>query len=292
VPIFKQPSQVSINESEFCLFRNYIAEHSGIVISREKTYLLETRLSKHMAQVGIETFGKFYDYIIADNSLQMMQKIVNAITTNETKWFRDNEPWTVLENDILPSLIEDISLGKRNKVRIWSAAASTGQEIYSTVMCVDNYLRKNNIHSVKLSDFEFFATDISSDVLDIAKKGRYDKISMSRGLSDFYIERYFKQKGTSWDIDEKIRTAVEFRAFNLQNPFTCFEKFDIIFCRYILIYFSDELKMEVIRKMHEALNNPGIVFTGTYALLDMFTDLYNSNSCGNITYYQKREMLK
>jgi len=288
VPSIQKPSQVLINESEFRLFRDYIEKHSGIDIPREKTYLLETRLSKHMAQVGIDSFGKFYDYIIADKSSQMMQKIVNAITTNETKWFRDAEPWAILENTILPSLIEDLTSGKKERVRIWSAAASSGQEIYSTVMCVDNYLRKNNVPGVKLSDFSFLATDISNDVLEIAKKGRYDRISMMRGLCDSYKEMYFSQSGTAWDIDDKIKNAVDFKPFNLQNSFLVFEKFDIIFCRYILIYFSDELKSEVIRKMSDTLNDGGIVFTGIYALLDMFSDCFNSTSYGNTTYYQKK----
>jgi len=288
VPIFQKPSQVVIKESEYRLFRDYIADHSGIIIPQEKTYLLETRLSKHMAQVGIDSFGKFYDYIVADKSLAVMQKIINAITTNETKWFRDTEPWTVLETLVLPTLVDELSSGVRDRVRIWSAAASSGQEIYSTVMCVDNYLRSNNVLNVKLSDFEFIATDISCDILEIAKKGRYDRISMTRGLRDFYKEKYFTQNGTAWDISDKIKSVVDFKPFNLQNTFMGFEKFDIIFCRYVLIYFSDELKEEIIRKMSGLLNEGGVVFTGIYALLDVFSKYFNSKSYGNTTYYQKK----
>jgi len=288
VPTFQKRSQVIINESEFRLFRDYIAKNSGIVIPEEKTYLIETRLTKHMAQVGIDSFKRFYDYIISNDSPQMVQKIVNAITTNETKWFRDTEPWTVLETIVLPPLVDELSSGVRDRVRIWSAAASSGQEIYSTVMCVDNYLRSNNILNVKLSDFDFIATDISGDILEIAKKGRYDRISMTRGLSDFYKEKYFTQNGTAWDISDKIKNVVEFKPFNLQNSFMGFEKFDIIFCRYILIYFSDELKEEIIRKMSGLLNEGGIVFTGIYALLDVFSKYFDSNAYGNTTYYQKK----
>jgi len=288
VPIFQKPAQVVIKESEYRLFRDYIAKHSGIIIPQEKTYLLETRLSKHMAQAGIDSFGKFYDYIIADKSRQMMQKIVNAITTNETKWFRDTEPWTILEKVILPPLVEALMTGQKKRIRIWSAASSSGQEIYSTVMCVDNYLSSNNIHSVKLSDFDFLATDISCDVLEIAKKGRYDKISMTRGMDDYYKEKYFTQNGNAWDIKDKIKNAVTFSPFNLQNSFSVFEKFDIIFCRYVLIYFSDELKEEVVKKLYGALNENGIVFTGIYALLDVFLEYFESKSFGNTTYYQKK----
>ena len=288
MPIFQKPAQVVIKESEYRLFRDYIAKHSGIIIPQEKTYLLETRLSKHMAQAGIDSFGKFYDYIIADKSRQMMQKIVNAITTNETKWFRDTEPWSILEKVVLPPLIDALTAGKKKRIRIWSAASSSGQEIYSTVMCVDNYLSANNIFGVRLSDFDFFATDISGDVLEIAKKGRYDKISMARGLDDYYKDKYFTQNGNAWDIKDKIKNAVTFTPFNLRNSFNNFDKFDIIFCRYVLIYFSDELKEEIVQKMYEALNEDGIVFTGIYALLDVFLEYFESKSFGNTTYYQKK----
>ena len=203
-------SQASISESEFLLFKNYIAENSGILISPEKSYLIETRLSKFMLDAGADSFAEFYDYIVSNSDPSMLQKIINAITINETQWFRNDAPWKVIEERLLPGFVGELASGKKTRVRIWCAAVSTGQEIYSTVMCIDNYLNENRISGVDLSKFEFFATDISSDALEIAKKGRYDKISIMRGLNDWYKERYFTENGSAWDIDSKIRDSVRF----------------------------------------------------------------------------------
>ena len=281
-------SQISISESEFLLFKNYIEKICGMVIPPEKTYLLETRLSKFMVDAGADSFGKFYDHILSDADPLMQQKIVNAITTNETQWFRDISPWKVLEERLLPALVDAFVSGKKKRVRIWSAAASTGQEIYSIAMCIDNYLNKNNIKKVSLSNFDFFATDISSNVLNIAKKGRYNKISIMRGLSDFYRTKYFAENGSAWDIDPRIRDAVKFELFNLQKDFRIFGKFDIIFCRYVLIYLSDALKREIIRRMYDTLPDGGVFFTGNYILYDLFEDAFDSNHYDNLTYYVKR----
>ena len=285
---FRLP-QGSIRKSEFLLFQQYVAQSCGIHVPPEKAYLFETRLSKMMLDVGIDSFGAFYDYIVAQPDPSMRQKIVNAITTNETQWFRDETPWRVLEEVLLPKLVDRIASGRKAQIRIWSAAASTGQEIYSTVMCVDTYLRQNRVKGVALSDFDFFATDISNRVLDVAKKGRYDRISIMRGLSDDYRGRYFAQNSSSWDIDPRIRDAVRFAHFNLQNAYQVWGKFDVIFCRYVLIYFSDALKQEVIMKMRDALAAGGTLFTGNYALYGLFSNDFDANHYGNLTYYAKKE---
>jgi len=155
-------------------------------------------------------------------------------------------------------------------------------------MCVDNYLKNNPEPGVSLSDFEFFATDISMRVLDIAKKGRYDKISITRGLSDFYRDNYFTQNESAWDINENIRNSVNFAHFNLQNSYQRFGLFDIVMCRYVLIYFEDGLKQDIIRKMHGALNDGGILFTGNYAIFDLYEKYFNINHYENATYYSKK----
>jgi len=279
----------SISEKEFLLFRNYIMDHTGISIPPEKSYLIETRLSKLMAESGFDAFEAFYDFIIENEDPPAMQrKIINAITINETLWFRDETPWKILEARALPRLVEAIRVGRKTRARIWCAAVSTGQEVYSTVMCVDNYLKKHGVKDVTLSDFDFFATDISSNVLDIAKKGRYDKISIMRGLSDYYREMYFTPCGSAWDIDPRIRGAVRFANFNLKNSFQLFGAFDIIFCRYVLIYFPDDLKKEIIRKMSGALTEGGMLFTGSYVLYDLFKDDFEPNHYENLTYYTKK----
>ena len=284
--------QCSINEDEFALFRDYIAEKSGIVIPPEKAYLIETKLSKLMLDAGKESFKEFYDYIISHPDPCMAEEIVNAITINETMWFRDGAPWKVLEETILPRLVEEIKTGRRIKARLWFAAASTGQEPYSTVMCVDNYLKRNPASGVKLSDFDFYATDISSRVLNLAKKGRYDKISIMRGLNDHYKATYFDSTDSTWHIDPKIRDAVRFERFNLQDRYRFHGLFDIIFCRYVLIYFSDGCKKEIVAKMHDSLADDGVLFTGNYVLYELFKDGFDAKHYENLTYYIKKGKTK
>jgi len=281
--------QISINKKGFSLLSDYFAENTGIVIPPEKSYIIETRLSKFLVDTGTNSFEELYDYIINNNDPLFNQKIINAITTNETKWFRDEAPWKVLEETVLPRLVDELLSGRKTRVRIWSAAASTGQEIYSTVMCIDNYLSANNIKGVTLKDFDFFATDISSHVLHIAKKGRYDKISVTRGLNEHYKAKYFNGEGTAWSIDPRIRDAVRFTRFNLINNYESFGLFDVIFCRYVLIYFSNDLNKEIAAKMYHSLWDKGVLFTGNYALYDLFGDYFNAGCHGNLTYYIKKE---
>ena len=283
-----KPVYSSTSEEEFQLFREYIRNSCGICIPPEKAYIIETRLSKLMIDSGAENFSEFFKIITSKINYPLHQQIINAITTNETLWFRDESPWKYMEEIALPKLVEDIATGRKKRVRIWSAAASTGKEIYSTAMCVDNYIKTHKPMGVRLSDFEFFATDISMRVLDIAKRGRYDSISINRGLNDYYKNMYFTQKDSAWDIDAKIREAVNFAHFNLQNSYQRFGLFDIILFRYVLIYFSDDLKREMIKKLHGALRDEGILFTGNYALYGMFEDYFEVEHFESATYYTKK----
>ena len=276
----------SISENEFLLFQEYVLKLCGISIPPEKAYLLETRLSKLMMDAGAETFFEYYNILKTNDDPGLRQKIINAITTNETLWFRDEAIWACMEQIVLPKLVADLRSGKKKRARIWSAAASTGQEAYSAVMCVDNYLKKNP--SVPLSSFEFTATDISTKVLEIAKRGRYDKISIARGLSEGYRTKYFTHIDAAWELDQKIRDAVTFKQFDLQNDYHQFGVFDVIFCRYVLIYFPDSIKMKTIKKMRDALTGDGVLFIGNYVLFDIFSDIFDVNQYKNMTYYTKR----
>ena len=277
-----------VNQHEFKLFRDYIVQKSGIIIPPEKAYLIETRLTKLMLDAGVESFGKFYDYIISGKDPNVSEKIINAITINETMWFRDKSPWKVLEESILPGLVDDLASTRKVRARIWCAAVSTGQEVYSTAMHIDDYINKNRGKGIDLKRFDFFATDISGSALNIAKQGRYDKINIKRGLDDYYREKYFSNNGSVWEIDPKIRSAVKFERYNLLDSYRKFGLFDIIFCRYVLIYFSDELKKEITVKLRDSLTDGGVLFIGNYVLHDMLKEDFEVRHHENLTYYIKR----
>ena len=277
---------IEASNNEYSLISSYIYNISGIVIAPEKYYLIDTRLTKLMLDSGANDFGEYYN-IISHGDPETDRKLINAITVNETFWFRDALLWKCIEREILPGFVEQLRSGKANRIRIWSAAASTGQEAYSIAMCIDNYLQRNNIKDITLSDFDILATDISSRVLEIAKEGRYDNISMTRGLSEHYKAAYFKNSGSVWDLDPAIKNAVRFQHFNLHDSYTGFGKFDIIFCRYVLIYFSGDLKTKIVGKMKEILTDDGVLFTGVYVLSNMIMDIFNAKTYENLTYYTK-----
>jgi chemotaxis protein methyltransferase CheR len=276
----------SISGNEFLLFQDYVLKLCGISIPPEKAYLFETRLSKLMMDAGVETFHEYHAFLKTQDDPGLRQRIINAITTIETLWFRDEPVWACMEQIVLPRLVADLASGKKKRVRVWSAAASTGQEAYSAVMCVDKYLKKNP--GISLSHFEFIATDISTKVLEIATRGRYDRISIARGLNEAYRTEYFTHIDAAWELDPRIRDAVTFRQFDLQNEYHQFGAFDIILCRYVLIYFPDHIKMKTVKKMCGALTGDGVLFIGNYALFDIFKDDFDANHFRNISYYTKR----
>jgi chemotaxis protein methyltransferase CheR len=157
-------------------------------------------------------------------------------------------------------------------------------------MCIDDYLSKNPTPGVSMANFEFFATDISTRVLDIAQKGRYDKISILRGMNDEFREKYFRHTEAAWEISPEIKKKVKFQRLDLRESYDAFGTFDIIFCRYVLIYFSDALKKEIINKMHKSLADGGLIFTGNYVLYDMFKEHFDTKPYNNSTYFSKRKV--
>lgn len=280
--------QATLSGTEFQLFKKYIHAKCGIDIGEEKAYLIETRLSKLLADSGMTTFDELYNTIRNNDDAHMAEKIIDAITTNETLWFRDKTPWNILEEILLPQYITKLRNGEKFKIRIWSAASSTGQEAYSTAMCIDRYLKKNYIKDIGLDQFEILATDISKTVLEIARKGRYDAISIMRGMEQEYKDQYFRNEGMVWELDGRIKSAVRFQQFNLQNSYLLFGKFDIIFCRYVLIYFADNLKDEIIKKLSACMHDDGLLFLGASELYGMMDRSFEMKHHGHGTYYKRR----
>jgi chemotaxis protein methyltransferase CheR len=278
-----------LTDNEFRLFRKYIEEKCGIDISEGKAYLIETRLSRLLVDSGLSTFEELYNLIMKANDQSMAERVIDAITTNETLWFRDKSPWIVLEKVFLPHFVEMLRSGQRRKIRLWSAAASTGQEAYSTAMCIDLWLTRNGIKDITLSNFEILATDISQTVIEMARNGRYDAISVMRGLDPGIRDMYFKKEGTVWEIDNKIKAHVKFQQFNLQNSYLLLGKFDIVFCRYVLIYFSDILKESILSKLHGAMEEGGALFLGSSELYDKINNLFEMIHVDNAVYYRRRE---
>jgi len=273
-----------ISADEFELLRGYIEEQCGIALGDEKAYLIETRLTKLMIENGCENFGEFYRLIKKDPRSGLRDKIVDAMTTNETLWFRDNHPFTILTEKLLPPLTDELRAGKRGPVRIWSAASSTGQELYSIAMTIQEYCRAHP--GVEPGQFELLGTDISPSALFIATAGRYDPIAMKRGLPDSLRDRYFKQDGRVWILDEGIRKMATFKKFNLQDSTMGLGTFDIVFLRYVAIYFSDDLKKQIFSNITRVLSPGGHLIIGAVESLRGYSDAFELVTHAGGNYYR------
>lgn len=266
---------------EFTLFSRFVEERTGIEIREAKSYLIETRLLRLLDAGRYTSFQQLYCAMRQDATGALAEQVVDALTTNETLWFRDRAPWQYLETEQMPRLVDELRRGLRSKVRVWSAAASTGQEAYSTAMMIDRYLHMKGIFDVPLSRFEIVATDISPTVLARAREGYYDELAIRRGLDDDMRVRYFHRENAGYRLDDRIRRAVTFRKFNLLNSFITLGTFDVVFLRYVMIYFSEPMRQDVVRKLRTAVNPDGVLFLGA-------SELYKSVSCQfQVRYYQR-----
>lgn len=275
----------ALSNKEFNLFQKYIEEQCGIAIGDEKAYLIESRLTKLLIETRLNTFEELYQMLYRKKDPKLSEKVIDAITTNETLWFRDKTPWLILEKELLPTYIDTIRKTGQ-KIRIWSAAASSGQEAYSTVISISEYLKNNQIKDVSLNDFEIIGTDISAPILEIAKAGRYDPISIMRGLDPKLKDKYFENEGRVWIFKEEFKKHVKFRKFNLQDSFHSMGKFDVIFCRYVMIYFSQDFKREMTKKLAQSLKKNGVLFIGNSEIFPDYKNYFDVRQLDKGVYYQ------
>ncbi|WP_319001587.1 protein-glutamate O-methyltransferase CheR [Clostridium sp. CS001] len=279
---------VNLTTEEFSIMRKYIEEKCGIIISLEKSYLIESRLSKLLIEFNCNTFEEFYKLIYTSMDDTITEKVIDAITTNETLWFRDKKPWDVLENILMPHYIKMLRENKRNKIRICSAGCSTGQEPYTVAMIIHNYLEKNNILDIQISQFEIIATDVSIAIINLAKSGRYDAITIMRGLPEFYKQKYFNKDGRIYTIKDEIKSMVKFYKFNLQKSFVSFGKFDLIFCRYVTIYFSEKAKNDLLQRLANSLEKQGNLFLGSSEIYFDYNLYYEKQDNMGAIYYEAK----
>ncbi|NOZ53874.1 MAG: protein-glutamate O-methyltransferase CheR [Gammaproteobacteria bacterium] len=258
----------TITPKEYQAFREFLENASGIVLGDNKHYLVTSRLTRIMAKFSIASLADLMTRLKADRALR--QLIMDAMTTNETSWFRDSYPYDVLKEKLLPEL----SVKKNKPFKIWSAACSTGQEPYSISMIISEYLM-GRPGSLSSGDIQIIGTDISSDVLQQAKAGVYDNIALGRGLSLERQKRFFKEKGSQWEIINDIRKRIVFREMNLKASYTALGKFDIIYCRNVLIYFSPELKKDIMFRMSQALKPKGYLILGGSETISGYSDEFD-----------------
>ncbi len=253
---------VKIKPEEIKILSNYIYNVSGISIDASKAYLLETRFGKLLDEEGCQSYGEFYHKAKADARKVLEKKIINAITTNETLFFRDASPFELLKHKILPDLI-DARTGNGGRpggphLKIWSSACSTGQEIYSIAIIIKELMGSTGSQKISL-----MGTDLSDAAIAQASAGTYNKFEIERGLPQEKLQRYFTPAGGNWKIKDEIRAMASFRRMNLMQPFTGLGKFDIIFCRNVAIYFTLPDRKKLFNKIADVLEPDGYLLIGS-----------------------------
>lgn len=273
-----------VTQSEFNMFRQFLESKSGIVLGDNKQYLVTSRLKKLQDEHGIKSLTELMARINAQPHGALQEQVIDAMTTNETLWFRDTYPFEVMKNKVLPELLDK---QPNQRLRIWSAACSSGQEPYSLSMTIDEYERAN-LGSVKLTA-QIVATDLSPSMLQACKTGEYDSLSIARGLSQERLQRYFDKTAEGrWAVKQAIKSRVEFRPLNLLDSYSALGKFDVVFCRNVLIYFSAEAKKDILTRIHATLKTGGYLFLGASEALNTLPDLYRMVQCNPGIIYQAK----
>lgn len=221
-----------------------------------------------MREFEIEDFAHLIQQLKIRRNTKLHEQIVDAMTTNETLWFRDTYPYEVLKHELLP----EVTSQKARQLRVWSAASSSGQEAYSISMTIQEYLASKP--GSLPSDIQIIGTDISTTMLRDASNATYDKMSLSHGISEVRKKRFFIPQGDKWQVRPEIKTRASFRELNLLDNFSALGKFDIIFCRNVLIYFSSEIKSDILNRMAASLNPGGYLFLGSSESPTSYTDAF------------------
>jgi chemotaxis protein methyltransferase CheR len=249
---------VAITPEEIPVWSRYIQEVCGIYLDDSKGYLLETRLGFLLSEAGATSFSQLFYKAKADSTAKLRGKIIEAITTNETSFFRDTSPFDLLKNKLIPDLIDRRSKnGGRIPIRIWSAACSTGQEVYSTSIVLKELLGDLNRYDIRI-----LGTDISNKVIAQASYGEYGRLELERGLPPESLARHFTAWGDRWKVRDEIRAMATFRTLNLLDPFSFPNPFDIIFCRNVAIYFTEADKTRLFHNLARCMAKDGGLIIG------------------------------
>ena len=275
-------SSESDNEPlDYKMFCQYLEEACGITLGENKNYLINSRLKSIKEQYGFSTLTQIVEQIKNNNDSSLKVQIIDAMTTNETSWFRDNHPFEVLKTKIFPELKSINHVPK-----VWSAACSYGQEPYSISIAFEEYLEKNPGQFTK--GLEIVGTDISRRALSHARAAEYDELGLARGLSPERKSKYFKQTEHGMQVVNKVKQRVRLQEFNLLNSYATLGKFDVIFCRNVLIYFSNDNKKAILKKITECLQPKGYLFLGASEPVVNHIDSFEMDTSAGVVLYRRK----
>lgn len=271
-----------LQDSEYKVFREFLEQQCGIVLGDNKQYLVKSRLAPLMQRFNVASLSELVTKTLSPFERQLRSAVIDAMTTNETLWFRDTYPYELLKKQILPEFEKD-----HRTVKIWSAASSSGQEPYSIAMTGLEY-QQSKPGSFSMG-IQILGTDISNAMLEHCQRAEYDGLALSRGLSPERRSKFFEDSGNGMmRVRESVRKNVTFRHLNLLDSYTLLGKFDIIFCRNVLIYFSPEVKAKIIRQFAQALNPRGYLFLGASESLTSTNSDFEMIRCNPGIIYRRK----
>ena len=273
---------IKLQADEQRAMADYIYSLCAIALDDSKGYLIENRLSEVAEAAGCRSFRDLLARAKSETDGALKRSIVNGITTNETLFFRDAAPFELLRHKLIPELIDRRkAAGGTSPIRIWSAACSTGQEIYSTAIVLKEVLGDPFRYGVRL-----LGTDISDEAVAKASKGIFSAVEISRGLADSARLRYFHQVPGGWQVADELRALVTFKKRNLMQDFADLGKFDIVFCRNVAIYFNERDKAELFRRLGGTLDRNGVLLIGAMESLSGVCAQFESQRYHRTVFYQ------
>jgi len=271
-----------LDDKSYHDFRTFLEQQCGIVLGENKQYLVKSRLAPLMSKFDVESLAELVKRTLSPIERQLRAAVIDAMTTNETLWFRDDYPYKLLKEKILPEFANN-----RMPLKIWSAASSSGQEPYSIAMTVLEYMQS------KPGSFQrgvqIIGTDISDTMLEHCKYGHYDNLALARGLSAERKRQFFEPGDNGMmKIKDNVKKLVSFRHLNLLNSYSLLGRFDIVFCRNVLIYFSPEVKTKILSQIHDVLNPKGYLYLGASESMSGLNQNFDMLRCNPGIIYQKQ----
>ncbi|MBN2705949.1 MAG: protein-glutamate O-methyltransferase CheR [Deltaproteobacteria bacterium] len=275
---------LKITPQEYQNYCKYIYDICGINLAPNQTYLVETRLATLIKNLGCNSFTELYNQSRGDRLKKIEQEIINAITTNETYFFRDKAPFDLLQFKIIPDLIDKRSSrsGLPPTIKIWSAACSFGQEVYSIAITLKELLGRD-LPKYRIS---IVGTDISDEAISRSSYGLYNQFEVERGLPPEKLRLYFNQVDKGWRIKDELRAMVSFRKQNLFQSFTDLGRFDIVLCRNVAIYFTQPDKVKLYEKIASAMAPDGYLLIGAQESLTGITNMFEPKRYLRSIFYQ------
>lgn len=271
----------TITNSDYRLFKDFLEKQSGISLGDNKQYLVSSRLAPVMEKYQLSNLTDIIHRVMESKEYQLRNEVIDAMTTNETLWFRDNYPFENLKDKLFPELSQH-----SRQLKIWSAACSSGQEPYSLAMTVLEY-RQTHPHIFN-GGISILGTDLSSAMLDKGRMAKYGKLAIARNLSESRKQIFFKPDSDgNLCLNQQVKNLVTFKIFNLLDCFLTLGHFDIIFCRNVLIYFAPEAKQRILRQFAAVLNPGGALFLGASEFFTEMPEDFKLVRCNPGIYYQK-----